>query len=100
MSGFCDGMFQVRQWPATGNDKFEGKYVIQLSMHLEPLHVRRSFQFASSRFIELVFDSRSERANLMRQFYFQGGFTMEWTTPAHEEIDLNCEISSYANAEL
>jgi len=25
---------------------------------------------------------------------------MEWTTPRHEEIDLNCEISSYANAEL
>jgi hypothetical protein len=26
--------------------------------------------------------------------------TMEWTAPQHEEIDLNCEISSYANAEL
>jgi len=25
---------------------------------------------------------------------------MEWTTPRHEEIDLNCEVSSYANAEL
>ena len=25
---------------------------------------------------------------------------MEWSTPKHEEIDLNCEISSYANAEL
>lgn len=25
---------------------------------------------------------------------------MEWVTPQHEEIDLNCEISSYANAEL
>jgi len=25
---------------------------------------------------------------------------MEWTTPQHEEIDLNCEISSYGNAEL
>jgi hypothetical protein len=25
---------------------------------------------------------------------------MEWTTPTHEVIDLNCEISSYANAEL
>jgi len=30
----------------------------------------------------------------------QGVMTMEWTTPKHEEIDLNCEISSYANAEL
>jgi hypothetical protein len=28
------------------------------------------------------------------------GATMEWTAPKHEEIDLNCEISSYANAEL
>jgi hypothetical protein len=27
-------------------------------------------------------------------------YPMEWTTPQHEEIDLNCEISSYANAEL
>jgi hypothetical protein len=25
---------------------------------------------------------------------------MEWTTPQHEEINLNCEISSYTNAEL
>jgi len=25
---------------------------------------------------------------------------MEWTTPQHEEIDLNCEISSYGKAEL
>jgi len=25
---------------------------------------------------------------------------MEWTTPQHEVIDLNCEISSYANAEI
>jgi len=25
---------------------------------------------------------------------------MEWTTPQHEVIDLNCEVSSYANAEL
>ncbi|MBZ5702030.1 MAG: hypothetical protein LAN84_09300 [Acidobacteriia bacterium] len=30
----------------------------------------------------------------------QGGSPMEWVTPQHEEIDLNCEISSYANAEL
>jgi len=25
---------------------------------------------------------------------------MDWTTPQHEEIALNCEISSYASAEL
>jgi hypothetical protein len=25
---------------------------------------------------------------------------MEWVTPDHEEIELNCEVSSYANAEL
>jgi hypothetical protein len=30
----------------------------------------------------------------------QGATPMEWTTPKHEEVDLNCEISSYANAEL
>jgi hypothetical protein len=30
----------------------------------------------------------------------QGADPMEWTTPTHEEIDLSCEISSYANAEL
>ena len=30
----------------------------------------------------------------------KGVQTMEWVTPQHEEIDLNCEISSYANAEL
>ena len=30
----------------------------------------------------------------------KGAVFMEWTTPQHEEIDLNCEVSSYANAEL
>jgi hypothetical protein len=30
----------------------------------------------------------------------KGASLMEWVTPQHEEIDLNCEISSYANAEL
>jgi hypothetical protein len=30
----------------------------------------------------------------------KGASTMEWIAPQHEEIDLNCEISSYANAEL
>jgi hypothetical protein len=30
----------------------------------------------------------------------QGVRTMEWVTPQHEEVNLNCEISSYANAEL
>ena len=30
----------------------------------------------------------------------QGAIAMEWVTPQHEEIDLNCEVSAYANAEL
>jgi len=30
----------------------------------------------------------------------KGALFMEWTTPQHEEIDLNCEVTSYANAEL
>lgn len=25
---------------------------------------------------------------------------MEWVTPQHESVDLYCEVSSYANAEL
>jgi hypothetical protein len=29
-----------------------------------------------------------------------GGTIMEWTTPQHEVVELNCEVSSYANAEL
>ena len=33
-------------------------------------------------------------------YRLQGALLMEWVTPQHEEIDLNCEISSYANAEL
>ena len=30
----------------------------------------------------------------------KGASPMDWVTPEHEEIDLNCEVSSYANAEL
>lgn len=38
--------------------------------------------------------SRRERSDL------KGAGIMEWEAPQHEEIDLNCEVSSYANAEL
>ena len=37
-------------------------------------------------------------ANLLT--WIEGATAMEWVTPQHEEIDLNCEVSSYANAEL
>src|SRR5207248_1729537 len=43
------------------------------------------------------------RANLPRSSTFrirQGVSIMEWVAPQHEEINLNCEVSSYANAEL
>jgi hypothetical protein len=59
----------------------------------QPLQQRRKFG-------ELIFDSCGGRANLVGKLILSGGFKMEWTTPQHEEIDLNCEISSYANAEL
>jgi len=36
----------------------------------------------------------------LNEQFSQGAKLMEWTTPQHEEIDLNCEVSSYANAEL
>jgi hypothetical protein len=40
--------------------------------------------------------------SLFRPALYKSGrdLIMEWTTPQHEEIDLNCEVSSYANAEL
>jgi hypothetical protein len=49
-----------------------------------------------------VFHSEEVRAILFGQSncFYSRSFSMEWTTPQHEEIDLNCEISSYANAEL
>jgi hypothetical protein len=37
---------------------------------------------------------------VQRSLKFRRNLIMEWTTPRHEEIDLNCEVSSYANAEL
>jgi hypothetical protein len=48
------------------------------------------------------FHSSSGRAILVLQLliFSSRRFAMEWTTPTHEEIHLNCEISSYANAEL
>jgi hypothetical protein len=47
-----------------------------------------SFAFLSARVMLYLFDQ------------YRGVLPMEWTTPQHEEIDLNCEISSYANAEI
>ena len=47
-----------------------------------------------------TFALRASRAILNLLHKLQGVLPMEWTTPQHEEIDLNCEISSYANAEI
>jgi coenzyme PQQ precursor peptide PqqA len=35
-----------------------------------------------------------------RSEWAAGGFIMEWTAPAFEEVCLNCEINSYASATL
>ena len=37
---------------------------------------------------------------VVQHFLTKGAEPMDWTTPQHEEIDLNCEVGSYANAEL
>jgi hypothetical protein len=49
--------------------------------------------------IDLVI--RSCYAGLARVLILPNGVrTMEWVTPQHEEVNLSCEISSYANVEL
>jgi len=61
------------------------------------LHFRGEAQAAPSEFplkLQYVIFPRSEAKTNSREA------TMEWTTPQHEEIDLNCEVSAYANAEL
>jgi coenzyme PQQ precursor peptide PqqA len=40
----------------------------------------------------------SERSQL--KGWNDGGFIMQWTAPAFEEVCLNCEINSYASAKL
>jgi len=49
-----------------------------------------------------LFPSRRTRVIIawLKSNFPLGAKLMEWTTPQHEEIDLNCEVSSYANAEL
>jgi hypothetical protein len=50
-----------------------------------------------------LFTSNQTRVILplsLRALFPEGAKLMEWTTPKHEEIDLNCEVGSYANAEL
>jgi len=50
-----------------------------------------------------LFELKLTHANLPGVVEFQirlGASTMEWVAPQHEEINLNCEVSSYANAEL
>jgi hypothetical protein len=52
-------------------------------------------------FVSLFFSTRPcYSTGVAMEVVFQGASTMEWVTPQHEEVDLNCEISSYANAEL
>jgi hypothetical protein len=69
-----------------------------------------AFLFASLSFVlegahriaALPFPWTKFHAMLLCDVYLtpKGALTMEWVTPQHEEIDLNCEVSSYANAEL
>ena len=50
--------------------------------------------------VNTLFPLCSPRDILDRSVECEGALAMEWVTPQHEEIDLNCEVSSYANAEL
>jgi hypothetical protein len=81
-------------------ERIVSKFLFQLKFRAttsSSLHARWS---ASS---QTVFHSLGLRAILFVQFisgFYSRSVAMEWTTPQHEEIDLNCEISSYANAEL
>jgi hypothetical protein len=48
-----------------------------------------------------IFDPRYD--SLMTSWRVRGAkgeARMEWVTPGHEEVDLSCEVSGYANAEL
>lgn len=38
--------------------------------------------------------------SVQRKICGTGAETMEWVTPEHEQVNLNCEVSSYENAEL
>ena len=69
--------------------------------------VARSFACSSivvfgetARLYSLFVRSRATLVAFVGALRLQRSFDMEWETPRHEEIDLNCEISSYANAEL
>ncbi len=48
----------------------------------------------------LKFHCNLEPGNGIISIELAFGGSMDWTTPSFEEINLNCEISSYANAEL
>ena len=63
-----------------------------LGAHPNPAHAAKDFPPFS--FLAAMLCSRLSLNSL------KGAPLMEWVTPRHEEIDLNCEISSYANAEL
>jgi len=66
--------------------------------------------WASGFFLHIRFVALSVSLSFRRDVWYsflastsncpQGAKLMEWTTPQHEEIDLSCEVSSYANAEL
>jgi hypothetical protein len=77
--------------------------VVFLSTHLYPSWVVSDCFYGS--FLGGIFPLVRVRATLLSGLILKSRLaleppTMEWTTPQHEEIDLNCEISSYANAEL
>jgi coenzyme PQQ precursor peptide PqqA len=61
------------------------------------LQERRQAPFLSDTAIETT--RIDKEIHLYLEFSF-GGALVEWTTPSFEEVDLSCEISSYANAEL
>lgn len=77
--------------------------VVFLAAHLYPSYARarRNNTSFSLRFFPRVQACATlQFASNIESHFSLGAPTMEWTTPQHEEIDLNCEISSYANAEL
>jgi len=92
MWNFCANLSRI---PNSNRADFRLIFVFSLAKNFSQQFFRRRKSYSLLHFRVITFSCRGKLLSSI-----QGAKPMEWTTPQHEEIDLNCEVSSYANAEL
>jgi hypothetical protein len=100
MAVCCDGYFLLGDFRSRARQKANAAPESALGLPLRPSSDPQPFRHFLRHTAIPISSISCYALDVACSLTPKGASAMEWVTPRHEEIDLNCEVSSYANAEL